>query len=218
MPEAHPPRPPRGAARPRRLAAVLMTCAGALAAPLLRAEPAPLRGIVLQDHRGQTVSPASLDGRVLVLHFVYTTCSATCPTQVKELAAVHDALPEAVRAATRWLSVSVDPLSDTPATLAAFARRLDADRPGWRFATGTPAQVQRLADRMAAFERSGRAPRPEDHRSAIWLYDTRGELVLRLAGAPLDRTRLQREITQLAAPAAAPTADRLALTQRPNVR
>lgn len=198
----------------RALAAALLACAGALAPTLPHAEPAPLRGIALQDHRGQPVTPASLDGQVLVLNFIFTTCSATCPTQVRELAAVHDALPASVRASTRWLSVSVDPLSDTPATLAAFARRLDAERPGWRFATGAPTQVQQLADRMAAFERSGRTPRPEDHRTSIWLYDTRGELVLRLAGAPLDRARLAREITQLAGPAP----ERLTLNQRPNAR
>lgn len=188
--------------------AILLLAALLVTAPEARAEPAALRGVSLVDHRGLPVRPASFDGRLLLLHFVFTGCSSTCPTQVRELAWVHDALPAAARQAVQVLSVSVDPLSDTPAALAAFARRMDADRPQWRYATGAPAQIDRLTDRMSAMApaaAAGRAPRPEDHRTSIWLFDARGELVQRYAGVPVDRARLVREITQLAtAPALLP--------------
>ncbi len=183
----------------RRLAAA---CLAALLPALpfaLRAEPAALRGVALQDQRGKPVTPASLNGRVLLLNFVYTGCSATCPTQVRELAALHDALPPAARAASEWLSVSVDPQNDTPAALAEFARRMGAERSGWRFATGAPAQVDALLDRMRVMDPARSPARPEDHRTSLYLFDARGELVMRFAGVPVDRARLQREITQLAA-------------------
>lgn len=178
---------------PRRLRALLL--AACLAAPAwAAAQPAPLRGIALQDHRGQPVSAASLAGRPLLLHFVFTGCSSTCPMQVRELAVMHDGLSAAARQQLRVLSVSVDPRADTPATLADYARRLDADRPGWRFATGSLAQVESLLDRMAA---AGPSRKAEDHRTSIWLYDAGGQLVQRYAGVPVDRARLQREIAQL---------------------
>jgi hypothetical protein len=52
---------------------------------------------------------------------------------------------------------------------------------------------------MAPAAATGRAARPEDHRTSIWLFDARGDLVQRYAGVPVDRARLAREITQLAA-------------------
>lgn len=197
--DGHPPRV-RVARAVATLALLLATLLNTL--PAARAEPAALRGVALVDHRGQSVRPASFDGRLLLLHFVFTGCSSTCPTQVHELAWVHDALPHSARQAVQILSVSVDPLSDTPAALAAFARRMDAERPQWRYATGAPTQVERLTDRMAAMApaaATGRAARPEDHRTSIWLFDARGDLVQRYAGVPVDRARLAREITQLAA-------------------
>lgn len=189
--------------------AALLLAALLIATRDVRAEPAALRGVSLVDHRGQPVRPASFDGRLLLLNFVFTGCSSTCPTQARELVWVLDALPPTARNAVQILSVSVDPLADTPATLAAYARRMDTERPQWRYATGTPAQVDIVTDRMAAMApaaATGRAPRPEDHRTSIWLFDARGDLVQRYAGVPVDRARLVREITQLAATSSLQTA------------
>lgn len=168
-----------------------------LAAAAAHAQPAALRGVALVDQRGQALPPAALQGRVLLLNFVFTGCSAICPAQVRELAELHKALPAGVREHARFLSVSVDPANDTPAQLAAFARRMDAERPGWFFATGEPARVDVLIDRMQALNTAARPARPEDHRTSLYLFDSQGELVQRFTGVPVDRARLAREITLL---------------------
>lgn len=169
-----------------------------LAAGAAGAQPAPLQGLKLVDHRQQPLDTRPLRGHPTLLHLVFTTCSATCPTQVAELAQVHRALPDDVRRALRVVSLSVDPLNDTPASLAAFARRLDADRPGWHFATGEVTQVHRALDRLQALDTRRGSARPEDHRTALFLYDANGTLRLRLGGVPVDRARLTDELTQLA--------------------
>jgi cytochrome oxidase Cu insertion factor (SCO1/SenC/PrrC family) len=178
----------RASARTAALAVGLL-----LAALAAHAQPVALRGVPLTDHRGQALAPAASQGRVVLLNFVFTGCSAICPVQVRELAELRQALPPAVRAATVFLSVSVDPANDTPATLAAFARRMGADQPGWHFATGEPASVHGLLERMQALN----GARPADHRTSLYLFDARGDLMQRFAGVPVDRTRLAREITQL---------------------
>jgi len=163
-----------------------------------RAQPAALKGIELRDHRGQAVDAPSLQSRPLLMNFVFTGCSTTCPTQVHELAELHRALPDDVRAAVRFLSVTVDPSHDTPQSLAEFARRMGADLPGWRFATGAPPQVEALLARMQAFSpRRGQA-RPQDHRTSLYLFDAGGVLVQRFAGVPVDRPRLADELSRLA--------------------
>ena len=83
-------------------------------------------------------------------------------------------------------------------TLAAYARRMGAQRPGWTFATGAPEQVQSLVERMQVMDSRRKSPRPEEHRTSLYLFDASGELVQRFAGAPLDRPRLAAEITRLA--------------------
>jgi protein SCO1/2 len=178
------------AARAVRAAMLLLPCVVAWA------QPAPMRGLAFVDHHGRPLDAAALRGRPVLLHFVYTTCSTTCPLQVRELAALRESLPESARARLRLVSMTVDPLQDTPASLAAFAQRQGADAPGWHFATGRPAQVHALLDRMQAL--SAKDPRPENHRTSLYLYDARGELVQRYAGVPVDRPRLAAEINQVA--------------------
>lgn len=168
------------------------------------AHAAPLTGLTLQDQRGTALSQSRLDGHVTLVHFIYTQCSTSCPLQLRELAAVHDGLPAQVRQRTRFLSVTVDPLTDTPATLAAFARRMDAQRSGWTYATGTPGEIGRLVERLHAMNPTRPDPGPADHRTSLYLFDRHGELIQRHLGVPVDRPRLIAEISRLALGAPAP--------------
>lgn len=170
------------------------------------AQPAPLQGLQLQDHRGLALAPAQLAGRPVLLHFVFAGCSRVCPLQLQELRQLHEALPPAVRARVVFLSATVDPLSDTPQALAAFAQRQGVDRPGWRFISGAPAQVQQLLDRLQIFDPRAATPQPEDHRNAIYLYTPSGQLLQRFRGEPVDRARLADELGRLVQPTAQPTA------------
>lgn len=176
----------------RRLCAL----AALLLAPLAHAQPAPLQGLALVDHHQRPLEAKALRGHPVLMHFVYTTCSSSCPLQVHDLAQVLAALAPEVRERVRLVSVTVDPLQDTPASLAAFARRLDADRPGWHFVTGDPKQVFALADRLQV--RDPKRPRTEDHRTSLYLYDAAGTLMQRYAGTPVDKPRLVAELTQIA--------------------
>jgi len=177
------------------------------------AQVAALQGLKLIDQQRQPLTAATVQRQVVLMHFVFTTCSSTCPLQVRELAEVHAALPDDVRRQVRFLSVSVDPLQDTPASLAAFARRMGADRPGWHFATGAPTQVEQLLDRMQVMDSRKANPKPDDHRTSLYLFNATGTLVQRYGGVPVDRPRLLAEITQVARlPAAAVAA---AATPRP---
>ena len=165
---------------------------GAIAAS---AQPVPMRGLSFTEHRGQPLAAATLRGRPVLLHFVFTSCAKTCSTQVGELAALRRALPDDVRERVRFVSMTVDPLQDTPRTLASFASGRGADLPGWYFTTGRPAQVHAFMDRMQAL--SPRDPRPENHRTSLYLYGADGELVQRYAGVPVDQPRLVAELTQV---------------------
>lgn len=192
------------ARRGARVAAAALLAGGALSAI---AQPAPLRGLTLQDQAARRIDAAAYRGRTLLLNFVFTGCSTTCPTQTLELAVLRRSLPPGLRAQLDFLSVSVDPLADTPATLAAFARRMDADQPGWRFATGAPSQIDTLVQRLAATDPRQPNPGPADHGTALYLFDATGVLRQRYAGVPVDRPRLARELAEVAA-----AHDRLART------
>jgi len=179
---------------------------GLLAAAALpgRAETEPgfaanFDGASLRDQAGRRFSFGPLAGRVLLVNFVYTGCSTVCPLQTRALAEVQAALPAASRAGIRFISVSIDPLQDTPAALMAFATRMGADLARWSFVTGRPADVEHIAARLRLFRGNEAANRPDDHATALWLVDTRGRMVQRYNGNPPDVKRLVRELAALQA-------------------
>lgn len=163
-----------------------------------QAQPSVIADLALQDQHGRALKRGDLDGRVLLLNFVFAGCSSTCPAQTRELAELRRALPADVQSRTRFLSVTVDPDNDTPQMLAAFARRMGADLPGWSFAGGSARDVNRLIERMQALNTRQKPAQPESHRTSVYLYGANGQLVLRFAGVPLDRVRLADEITRAA--------------------
>ena len=86
---------------------------------------------------GKTVSlPKELnDGRPVLLSFIFTTCTAICPLISQTLSQLQDKLGTD-RDRVHLVSISIDPEQDTPARLAAYARKYGAG-PGWRHYTGT---------------------------------------------------------------------------------
>lgn len=190
----------RFACRPTRRTLLL---AAALTPALLRAaEQEPPTWGVLEDTRlvdqfNQPVSRASFSGFVLLMNFVFTQCSAVCPVQTRELAEMIDSLPPDVRRRARFLSISLDPLTDTPARLRSFARRHQAMVPGWTFATGPAHDIELVTGRLRVLPAGDAPTRVINHTAHLYLFDGQGLLKQRYGGLPVDQPRLADDITRL---------------------
>jgi cytochrome oxidase Cu insertion factor (SCO1/SenC/PrrC family) len=168
-----------------------------------RANPGPssfyanFNGTRLLDQEGRTFTPARLAGRLVLVNFVFTACSTVCPMQVAALAGMQRQLDPVLRTRVHLLSISLDPLSDTPQTLKAFALRLGADLANWTFATGRPQDIERLSDTLRLFRPGPNVRKPDDHSTAVWLIDAAGDVRMRYAGNPPDVQRIARELAAL---------------------
>ena len=151
-------------------------------------------GMKLQDQDGRSFNLGQLSGRVVLVNFVYTGCSTACPVQTRALAELQRQLPGQLRNQVHFLSVSIDPLSDTPQALKDFAQRMGVDLKRWSFVTGKPEDTERLADKLRLFRPEPGVKRPDDHSTALWLIDAQGQLRMRYSGNPPDTARLLREM------------------------
>ena len=121
-----------------------------------------------QDGRPVRLQQGLIDGRTVVINFMFTGCQTVCPPQTALLREALRRLSE--RGSTRdllVLSLTVDPLADGPAQLRAFGQRYQLPvglARGWVLLTGSPADVARL---LAAFDVQAGAP--GDHPSLLWL-------------------------------------------------
>jgi protein SCO1 len=105
----------------------------------------PIPDIEVTDQDGLTHQfyQDLIKGRVVMINFFFTSCGDTCPLVTENLRAVQDLLGERVGRDIFMYSVSLQPELETPAILKAYAANWDV-RPGWRFLTGQPADLDHL--------------------------------------------------------------------------
>lgn len=97
----------------------------------------------LTDETNQPVSLSDFRGQVVAIDFIYTRCPL--PDVCPRLSANFRRLQRRFGKRVTLLSISIDPLFDTPAVLARYAKLWNADLASWHFLTGTPEMVQAVA-------------------------------------------------------------------------
>jgi cytochrome oxidase Cu insertion factor (SCO1/SenC/PrrC family) len=96
--------------------------------------PRQLVDFSLTDCTGRTVTRADLQGKILVVDFLLTSCSVSCPVVNRHMAEIQQLTigqPD-----VRLLSLTVDPRTDTPASLMKYGARYGADTNRWFLLTG----------------------------------------------------------------------------------
>jgi protein SCO1/2 len=121
------------------------------------------------DHQGRRHRFYSdlMKGRIVLINFAFATCTTACSPITANLAKVQRQLEERVGRDVWMLTVTVDPVNDTPQALAAFAQKFKA-QPGWLFLTGSPENVTALLRKLGAY-----TEKKETHSTALLIGDTR---------------------------------------------
>jgi protein SCO1/2 len=92
---------------------------------------------------GKSLTKEDLIGKVWVADFVFTRCNGPCPVMTSRMAELAKGLAKAKD--VRVVSITVDPGHDTPAVLADYASRMDADPSRWIFLTGPKPEIDAFA-------------------------------------------------------------------------
>lgn len=103
-----------------------------------------------------------LQHHVVLVNVVYTECRDACPLITRLLGQVKDRLGDEFGRTVLFLSLSSDPLRDTPDTLKGFARKHQADHPGWRFLSARHEVMKPLLSRLGQWSET-----PADHQSVL---------------------------------------------------
>ena len=112
--------------------------------PLPLIKPAPEFTLVNQEN--ETVNLRQFQGKVIMLGFMYTNCKDEfCPLMTSHFKAIQEDLGSLLGTKVLLLSITLDPLYDTPTVLKDYALLWGANLSGWYFLTsydlGTIEQV-----------------------------------------------------------------------------
>jgi protein SCO1/2 len=125
----------------------------------------------LTSQDGRPFDSLTLAGKVWVADFIYTTCPGPCPRMTSQMREVQDAvagIPD-----VRIVSFTIDPGTDTPPVLEAYAKLHGASPAVWSFLTG-PVPTLQMLDRDAF--KLGNIDGTFEHSTRFVLVDRQGRI------------------------------------------
>jgi protein SCO1/2 len=143
-----------------------------------------LHDIQLVDVDGQALrfKSEAVDNRIAVISFIYTSCSTICPVTSAVLADVQDLLiaklVERFGRDVRLISLTVDPVTDTPERLKDYAQSFRSTA-GWLWLTGEKPKMDRVLTGLGAYVADF-----ANHSAAVLVGDARSGDWTRLFGIP----------------------------------
>jgi protein SCO1 len=157
----------------------------------------------LTERSGRTITNNDLYGKIWVADFVYTTCPGPCPLVTANMARLQAAVADDPQ--VQLITITVDPKTDTPAVLAAYADKFAASKDRWWFLTGPEKPVYALIRDgfwMAVVDNRGQPPEPGQftvtHSTQLALVDTAGMVRGYYDGLSADgRAKVLKAISQL---------------------
>ena len=107
--------------------------------------------LVDQNGRALKFYDEVLKDNIVVISFIFTNCQSACPLMTRNLTMIRDMLREDERRSIQFVSISIDPLRDTPSAMKEFAQKHEADIDGWLWLTGQPDDVNYITKRLGSY-------------------------------------------------------------------
>lgn len=149
--------------------------------------------LALIDSKGKPFPAESLRGKVWLLNFFFTSCPSECPAMQGNLAWLFDLYRKTE--GVRFLSVTIDPETDTLPVLVDSMARYRAEAGRWDFLTGTSDEISRLRSESLKLDDGHQK---EFHTSRVVLVDREGEVRGFYRGMEMDdMKRLHVDIQRL---------------------
>ena len=108
--------------------------------------------VPLLDQNGKTVRLEQdlVQGKIVVMSFIYTSCTTVCPVVSSIMGKVQKQLGARVGTQVQLVSISVDPQRDDPKRLLDYARTFQRG-PGWSWLTGSPQSITETLKGLGSF-------------------------------------------------------------------
>jgi protein SCO1 len=107
--------------------------------------------LLTQDGRTVRLYDDLVRDRIVLINFMYATCTGVCPTVMTNLGRVRKLLGDRVGRDIFLLSFTLKPTEDTPEILADYAR-MHGIGPGWTLLTGKPTDLERLRRTLGFYD------------------------------------------------------------------
>jgi protein SCO1/2 len=157
-----------------------------------------------RDQDGKKRHFADFKGSLVAMTFIYTRCPLPtfCPLMDRHFAALQKSLAgDPALKGVHLVTVSFDPVGDTPAVLKAHGKKLEADFSRWTFLTGDRDDVDQFASRFGvSVSRAMNDQRDITHNLRTAIIDADGKLAKVYTGNEWSPDELLADLKTVANP------------------
>jgi protein SCO1 len=171
---------------------LLVWCVLFLCGPSVKPAQADVRGadyftnLTLITSEGKEVKffDDVLKDRIVAVNFFYTSCTDLCSLSTARMAQIYEWLGERMGRDVFFVSITLDPETDTPERLARFAAGFDIEK-GWTFLTGSRENIDIIRSKLGERARALNLHRSDfvigNARTGVWRRSSvMGSLVIAL--------------------------------------
>lgn len=135
---------------------------------------------MLVDQNGDRLSKKDLSGKIVIADFFFTSCPTICPKLTQAMKEIYKRFEDKTDK-VHFVSITVDPKTDTPSLLKNFMLENNIDVPNWHCLTGSPEELHDVVvNKMRVHlgeknhDETGRYDIP--HLAHLALFDQNGDL------------------------------------------
>lgn len=104
--------------------------------------------LVTQDGENVQFFDDLIEGKVVAINFIYTTCPDTCPLETAQLLKVQKILGDRLGKDVFFYSITIDPETDTPEVMKEYKERFGAN---WTFLSGKKDDITLLRRKLGLY-------------------------------------------------------------------
>ena len=116
----------------------------------IRAPQIPDVPVLDQNGRKLRFYSDLVKGKTVAINFIFTTCATICPPLTATFRKVQQETAERAGRDVSFISISVDPATDSPDRLKEFSDKFKVG-PGWAFVTGSKPDIDHLLRALGAY-------------------------------------------------------------------
>jgi len=109
-----------------------------------------------------------IEGKVVLINFIYTSCPDSCPLETAGLKQVQDLLGDRVGQDVFFYSITIDPEVDTVEVLKKYTTDYHVG-PGWLFLTGKASDIELLRRKLGLYMDEIAADGSRDHNLSLMM-------------------------------------------------
>jgi protein SCO1/2 len=143
----------------------------------------------------KTIKMEDLNGKVLVMVMIYTSCKSACPRLVADMRNIESRLPENIKKNVTLVLVSIDPATDTPERLKSFSIENKMEGEQWVFLRSTEENTREFSAVLAVNYKKI-SPMDFSHSNIISVFNAGGELAFQQEGLGVNSDEIINKITE----------------------